>query len=56
MREKGKRYLFLRDKVFLLDKEETDMAHRQMEVYKGKKAPPHTHVRVSWFVLIGRIH
>ena len=42
MREKGKdrewgeRYLPQRDKGLSLDREETDMAHLNMEVYKGK--------------------
>jgi hypothetical protein len=47
MRKKGKgakgkreRYLPQRDKGLPLDKEETDMAHRQMEVYIGKEEIP----------------
>lgn len=48
MREKGKgttemeeRYLPQRDKGLLLDREETDVAHRQMAVYKGTRGNPY---------------
>lgn len=33
------------NKEVLLDKEDTDMAHRQMVVYKGKKGNPHVRMR-----------
>ena len=32
--------MFLGDKRLPLDKEEIDVAHRQMEVYKGKRGNP----------------
>ena len=35
--EGGKRYLSQWDKGLSLDREETDVAHRQMAVYKGKE-------------------
>ena len=39
--ERGERYLSPeRDKGLPLDREETDVVHRQMVVYKGKKANP----------------
>ena len=38
-REQG-RDLHQRDKGLPLDREETDMAHRQMVVYKGKRGNP----------------
>lgn len=43
----GKGYLLWRDKGLLLEREETDIAHGQTAVYKGKKGNPV--VRMSWF-------
>lgn len=39
-RERGQKYLSQKDKGLSLDKEETDMAHRKMAVYKGTRAHP----------------
>lgn len=47
----GKRpeILSQRDEVLTLDRKEADMAHRQMEVYKGKWEP---YVRMRRLILI----
>lgn len=39
-RERGQRCLSWRDEGLSLHREETDMAYRQMEVYKGKGGNP----------------
>lgn len=36
-----------------LDREETDMAHRQMSVYKGKRGK--LHVKMKCLILIGQV-
>ena len=36
-RERGQEYLSQRDKGLSLDRQEMDMAHRQMVIYKGKR-------------------
>jgi hypothetical protein len=53
-RGKRKRHLFLKwVKGLPLDREETEVAHRQIVVYKGKKGKPHvrmTHLILIWHV------
>ena len=39
-RERRKEYLFHKDKGLPLDREKTDMAQRQMAVYKAKRGNP----------------
>jgi hypothetical protein len=39
-RERGKEYLSQKDKGLPLSREDTDMAHRQMAVYKIKMGNP----------------
>lgn len=41
------------DKGLPLGRAETDVAHRQMAVYKGKGKPL---VKMSWFILIGYVN
>ena len=50
-REEG--HLFPRDKGLPLDREETDVAHRKMEVYKGTRG--RCRIRTKCLISIGHV-
>ena len=52
-REREEGYMSPEDKGLPLDREETDVAHRKMVVYKSKGKPC---VRMSWLLLIGHVN
>ena len=53
-REKGKEYLSSREIGLPLNREEADIAHKQMVVYKGKGGKPH--VKMKSLILTGHVN
>lgn len=47
-RERGQEYLSQRGKGLSLDREERDMAHRQVDVYKGKRGCQDEEFSLNW--------